>query len=77
MKTYKKYFLPVFLFIILSSCSDEAIDPFENPFGKKQIKAEVIGGETTSRFLYNSDGNISESSPIFFIADISMKMVDW
>jgi hypothetical protein len=35
MKTYKKYFLPVFLFIILSSCSDEAIDPFENPIWKE------------------------------------------
>ena len=66
MKTYKKYFLPVFLFIILSSCSDEAIDPFENPFRNKQIKTEVIGGEMTSRFLYNSDGNISEKQSYFF-----------
>jgi hypothetical protein len=66
MKTYKKYFLPVFLFIVLSSCSDEAIDPFENPFRNKQIKAEVIGGETTTKFLYNLDGNISEKQSYFF-----------
>jgi hypothetical protein len=66
MKTYQKYFLPVFLFIILSSCSDEEIDPFENTFGNKQIKAEVIGGETTSKYLYNSEGNISEMQSYYF-----------
>ncbi len=67
MSAFLKFFVPILLAVIISSCAHDDIDPKENSlYGKGQLKEEVVGGKTTTKFVYNSDGKIAEKESLYF-----------
>ena len=68
MKTPTRFFGFVILGLVtITSCSKEDLDSLLN-FDKNEysIKSEVSGGETTSKFIYNSSGKIAEKETRYF-----------
>jgi hypothetical protein len=59
-----KYLLAIFM-VTCISCEKEKIDGIQN-IENHSIKSEVLDGKTTSRYIYNSIGKISEREGLYF-----------
>ena len=67
MKTLLRFFGFVILGLVtMTSCSKEDLDGLLNIKNKYSIKSVVSGGETTSKFIYNSSGKIAEKETRYF-----------